>query len=344
MSPDTSSAPGPDTAARVDSGSVVSGATPLTIITGFLGAGKTTLLNRLLGGDHGLRAAVLVNDFGSINIDADLVVGVADDMISLANGCVCCEIRDDLLGAVERLVNCATPPEHIILEASGVADPASIWATFAGSQRPDWVRLDGVTCVVDTEQIFEHLDEAPDLLMLKARQIGFADLVVLNKVDLAGPATAAWVRQWINTMMDRVRTVEAVRADVPLEILLGIRCEGREPSFEQPHSLEQPQPQLSHREQFQTWTFRTDRLFDPRSLQEMIRRDLPGEVYRCKGFVRVAGDTPQPMLLQSVGRRSELVPSATKATATHSEIVAIGTSALDTQRLHRLFEHCLVAT
>ncbi|MEV0947583.1 GTP-binding protein [Rhodococcus sp. NPDC049939] len=331
MSLDASSAPERGTGESVDSG-----ATPLTIVTGFLGAGKTTLLNRILGGGHGLRAAVLVNDFGSINIDADLIVGVADDMISLANGCVCCEIRDDLLGAVERLVSSEAPPEHIILEASGVADPAGIWATFAGSQRPDWVRLDGVTCVVDTEQIFEHLDEAPDLLMLKARQIGFADLVVLNKVDLAGPATVAWVRQWIDAMMDRVRIVEAVQADVPPEILLGVRSEERGPSFERPHGG------LSHREQFETWTFRTSRLFDPRSLQEMIRRDLPGEVYRCKGFVRVDGDTPKRMLLQSVGRRSELTPAGAKATATHSEIVAIGTSALDPQRLHRLFEQCLV--
>ncbi|AOW93512.1 hypothetical protein BFN03_14940 [Rhodococcus sp. WMMA185] len=329
---DTNTAPGRRAVAGVDSSAI-----PLTIITGFLGAGKTTLLNRILGGSHGLRAAVLVNDFGSINIDADLVVGVADDMISLANGCVCCEIRDDLLGAVERLVSSATPPEHIILEASGVADPASIWATFAGSQRPDWVRLDGVTCVVDTEQIFEHLDEAPDLLMLKARQIGFADLVVLNKVDLAGPATVAWVRQWIDTMMDRVRVVEAVRADIPLEILLGMRCDEREPR------LSQQDGKFRHREQFHTWTFRTSRLFDPLSLKEMIRRDLPGEVYRCKGFVCVAGDTPSRMLLQSVGRRSELIPAETGATERRSEIVAIGTSSLDPKRLRGLFEHCLVA-
>ena len=140
---------------------------PLTILTGFLGSGKTTLLNHLLTFDHGRRVAVLVNDFGSINIDAELVVGVEDNMMSLANGCVCCEIRDDLLDAVENLVTSDTPPEHMVLEASGVAEPSGIWATFAGSQHPEWVRLDGVICVVDTEQIFTNLDDAPDLLMLK---------------------------------------------------------------------------------------------------------------------------------------------------------------------------------
>ena len=99
---------------------------PITILTGFLGAGKTTLLNRILNGDHGLRVAVLVNDFGAINIDAELVIGVQDDVISLANGCVCCTIRDDLLETVIQTINRPEAPEYILLEASGVADPSGL--------------------------------------------------------------------------------------------------------------------------------------------------------------------------------------------------------------------------
>src|SRR6516225_3482399 len=104
-------------------------AVPTTVITGFLGAGKTTLLNRILNGDHGLHVAVLVNDFGSINIDADLVVGVESDVISLANGCVCCSIRDDLIEAVLRVLERPERPEYVVLEASGVAEPSGIAAT-----------------------------------------------------------------------------------------------------------------------------------------------------------------------------------------------------------------------
>ena len=100
---------------------------PVTVLTGFLGAGKTTLLNRILNGGHGLRVAVLVNDFGSINIDAELVVGVESDVISLANGCICCTIREDLAATVLETIDRPERPEYILLEASGVAEPSGIW-------------------------------------------------------------------------------------------------------------------------------------------------------------------------------------------------------------------------
>ena len=128
-------------------------AVPLTILTGFLGEGKTTLLNRILSGNHGLRVAVLVNDFGSINIDAELVVGVEGNTISLANGCVCCQIRDDLIESVAALLARPETIEYILLEASGVADPAGIFMTFNDSDLREQIRLDGVICVVDAEQV-----------------------------------------------------------------------------------------------------------------------------------------------------------------------------------------------
>ncbi|MGD8932104.1 MAG: GTP-binding protein [Chromatiales bacterium] len=167
---------------------------PLTILTGFLGAGKTTLLNHILTGDHGLKVGILVNDFGSINVDAELVVDVEDGMISLANGCVCCQIRDDLIESVADLIDRDEPVEYVILEASGVADPAGIYMTFVDSAYRDKIRLDSVTCVVDADQVFTYDD--PDLAKLKLQQIGMT--MAVCSAPGATPATAPLLARPLN--------------------------------------------------------------------------------------------------------------------------------------------------
>ena len=164
---------------------------------------------------------VLVNDFGSINIDAELVVGVESNMISLANGCVCCQIRDDLVESVIALLARPEAIEYILLEASGVADPAGIFMTFTDPNLRDRIRLDSVTCVVDADQVFAH-PEYPPLMDLKLRQVGFADMLILNKVSLAGPEQVEKVRAWLDDRFNRLRIVETNYCEVPYEILLGV--------------------------------------------------------------------------------------------------------------------------
>ena len=192
----------------------------MTVLTGFLGAGKTTLLNRILNGDHGMRVGVLVNDFGSINIDADLVVDVeSDDVISLANGCVCCSIRDDLSQAIIDVIERPERPEFILLEASGVAEPTGIALTFADdASLIDRVRLDSIICVLDAEQVFA----APEHMELKIWQVATADMLVLNKTDLVGPEQTEKIVAWLDDHLHRYRLLEAERCDVPLDVLLGV--------------------------------------------------------------------------------------------------------------------------
>ena len=190
------------------------------MLTGFLGAGKTTLLNRILTGAHGLRVAVLVNDFGSINIDADLVVGVESegDIISLANGCVCCNVRDDLVAAVTQVMARPEQPEYILLEASGVAEPSAIALTFMDDDLRARIRLDSIMCVVDAEQVFA----APEMMELKLRQVAFADMLILNKVDLVTPGRSSESRHGSTTGSIAIGSSNHPGGDVPLEILLSV--------------------------------------------------------------------------------------------------------------------------
>jgi G3E family GTPase len=266
-------------------------AIPITILTGFLGAGKTTLLNRILTGNHGLRVGVLVNDFGSINIDAELVVGVDGNMISLANGCVCCMIRDDLVQTVIETINRPKGPEYILLEASGVADPAGIFMTFNDPDLQDRIGLDSVICVVDADQVFAH-PEYPFLMDLKLRQVGFADMLILNKVGLAGPAQVAKVRAWLDDHFNRLRIVETNHCDVPYEILLGVGRFDPARAGLNSHTVEHAcnpacrddHDDHDHSKVFSTWSYETDQPLALETLRETMRK-LPGTVYRAKGVV-----------------------------------------------------------
>src|ERR1700722_18801115 len=192
--------------------------TPITVLTGFLGAGKTTLLNHILNGDHGLRIAVMVNDFGSVNIDADLVAGVEanGDIISLANGCICCGMRDDMLTAVEQLTERPEQPEYIIVEASGVADPSKIAFTFINASLRERVRLDSILCLVDASQVFA----VPEQMELKIRQIAYSDMLILSKTDLVSREEVRRIRAWLDDRFGRYRIVEAPHGEVPMELLL----------------------------------------------------------------------------------------------------------------------------
>ena len=319
-------------------------AVPLTILTGFLGAGKTTLLNRILNGNHGLRVAVLVNDFGSINIDTELIVGIEDNAISLANGCVCCNIRDDLVETIEMVIGRPEQPEYILLEASGVADPSGIAMTFVQPNFRDRIRLDSIISIVDAEQAFAH-PEYPVVEELKMRQIGFSDMVIINKVDLVDIEGLQKVRDWINGRLRRVRIVEAVQCNVPLEILLGVgRFDAQQ--LGQSSNGRHQDHESDHGQVFSTWSYETDHPLSLDALQEMVRRKLPGNIYRCKGIIYTADEPDKRAILQVVGRRTNIALSDDWGDERPgTKIVAIAAAGnIEAQELTALFDQCITET
>ena len=276
------------------------GATPVTVLTGFLGAGKTTLVNRILSEAHGLRIAVIVNDFGAIAIDSQLIIGVQAGAVSLANGCVCCEIRGDLVAAVDSVLAQDHELDALVLEASGVAEPSGIARTFTSQVFRSPVRLDGIVAVVDAEQLPAQAQD-PATRDLVFGQIGYSDIVLLNKIDLAQRAQVDAVRNFVHDRLPAVRIIETSHAQVPFHVLLGI---GPAETAKTPDRG----TDSGHRHSsgaFQHWTYTRDCAVDTGTLLASIRL-LPRSVYRIKGFVHSARDPDHRYLLQAVGQRGEI--------------------------------------
>jgi len=282
--------------------SVMSDAIPLTVIGGFLGAGKTTLLNRLLRGATGRRFAVLVNDFGALDIDGRLVADHGGDTIALANGCLCCTIGDSLVTTLLSLLERPERFDHIVVEASGVADPGRVADLAVLEPR---LARDGVIVVVDAAHVRERAADrrVGDTVM---RQLGAADLIVLNKIDLVHDL--AVLHDWLS-MHSAAPVLEALHADMPLDVLFGLDRYGGLGGEGTADS-------------FASWSYEWPEPVERETVLAMLR-DATG-VLRAKGIVRFADAPARRSVVHLVGHRLDVSDGGPWGDNTASRLVLLG--------------------
>lgn len=300
----------------------------VTVICGFLGAGKTTLLNRMVQCDDAGRLAVIVNDFGELNIDAAIIAEVTDAVYSLQNGCICCTVQEDLLAQLVSLSQLSPRLERIVIECSGVSDPQRILQTLAYPQLRAQLQLDAVITVVDGVG-YSNLEG--EFARLSRAQVACADLVLLNKTDLLAPQELALVRSKLGA---RVPVIETVYAELPDSLLLSDRGEAG--------SLKMLPAATRHDQLFESWLWQSSQALDPERFRQWLAQ-IPPQVFRVKGLVHLQG-IQAPQWLQHVGQRSQFSAAQNSDAQQAVQLVFIARRGSELREsLGRSLEACLIA-
>lgn len=267
----------------------------ILLVTGFLGAGKTTVVNHLLAHAEGRRIAAVVNDFGAINIDAELIAGASEGVVSLANGCICCSLEGDLLRTLSTLLRRDPKPDYIVIETSGVADPAEIVRNLMDPVILREAPLETVLCVMDASTPPATLDEA-----LQRSQLRVADIVALTKLDLADEGAGARMREAIRAQRVPAVVVDARHGEIPSALLFPATVD-RAPA------PRDPGPKRPAEERFETLSWTSDQPLSLPRLQQAIGRLAP-RLARAKGLFETIEQPGRMMVFQFAGGRATLAP------------------------------------
>jgi G3E family GTPase len=276
-------------------------AVPILLVTGFLGAGKTTVVNHLLAHAEGRRIAAVVNDFGDVNIDAELITGASDGVVSLSNGCICCSLQGDLLRTLATLLRRDPRPEFIVIETSGVADPADIVRNLMDPVISAEAPLETVLCVVDatTQHAMLNDDE------LLRSQLRAADVVTLSKIDLVDAAARAQIRDAIRAIRPAAVMVDAVHGEVPPEVLFS-------PDLDRELLPREAGSRGPVADRFETLSWTSDQPLSLPRLQQAIGRLAP-KLARAKGLFEAVEKPGRLMVFQLAGGRATLASGGAPA-------------------------------
>ncbi|MDR9826988.1 GTP-binding protein [Vibrio sp. FNV 38] len=287
---------------------------PVTILAGFLGAGKTTLLNHILTNANGMKLAVIVNDFGSINVDAELIKSQTDNVISLENGCVCCNLAEGLVVSVMRLLALKDRPDHIIVETSGIAEPKEVAMQFEDPELQAHAPLNAIITTIDSENVLS-LDGS--MAELSQQQIQVADIVLVNKVDLVDSAELEKVKGWCRVQAPFAKLVDVTFGKVELPILFDTN---HDLAFKQPNDEQEAEHTHCHddgcthedchhsssiQHDFETFSFETH---TPLVLETLfpVLQQFSIDAYRMKGILNLAERSEHRCIFQCTGQRANV--------------------------------------
>jgi G3E family GTPase len=321
---------------------------PVTLLTGYLGAGKTTLLNRILTYEHGKKVAVIVNEFGDVGIDHQLIINADEEIFEMNNGCICCTVRGDLIRIIGNLMKRRDKFDHLVIETTGLADPAPVIQTFFMDEDVQaQTNLDSVVTVVDAKHIWQHweAEEAQE-------QIAFADVVLLNKTDLVTPEELDELERRIRGMNALAKIYRTRNAELEMDALLGIGAFDLNRALEiDPEFLNETAHE--HDETVGSVAIVEAGELDGNKLNEWLGNLLQTQgpdIFRMKGILTIAGED-QRFVFQGVhmlfdGRAvSEAFPQGTRPWKSNetrkNELVFIGRN-LDAAQLREDFQACLV--
>lgn len=337
---------------------------PVTIITGFLGSGKTTLLNHILSNQEGLKTAVLVNEFGEIGIDNELIISTGEDMVELSNGCICCTINNDLVEAVYKVLERGEKVDYLVVETTGLADPLPVALTFLGTELRDLTRLDSIITVVDAANY------SLDLFNSQAAhsQIAYGDVIILNKADLVDEADLDTLEVKIRDIKEGARILRTTRSQVPLPLILSVGLFESDKYFDTPdgddhehdhhdhdhsncdhdhghcshdHDHDHEHHHHSHHlenDGFTSLSFQSDQPLAIRKFQYFLDNQLPSTIFRAKGILWF-DESPKRHVFHLCGKRFSIEDEEWKGQP-KTQLVLIGQD-LDRDTLRTQLEKCV---
>ncbi len=335
---------------------------PVTIITGFLGSGKTTLLNYILSNQIGLKIAVLVNEFGEIGIDNDLIISTDETMVELSNGCVCCTINNDLVEAVYQVLEKQEKIDYLVVETTGLADPLPVALTFLGTELRDMTRLDSIITLVDASNY------SLDLFNSEAayNQIAYADMILLNKTDLVDEADVDLLEVKIRDVKADARILHTKKAQVSLPLILSVGLfesdkyynpsESKKHNHDHDHhhhdhdhdcdsTCNNPDHHHDHsnhleNDGFTSISFVSDKPFNIRKFQHFLDNQLSANVFRAKGILWFT-ESPDRHIFHLSGKRFSIEDDFWKKGAKkENKLVFIGQN-LDQDTILKQVQNCL---